>query len=103
MTFPFRFVYEHGLPFAIFFVLLNLITFALFHEDKRRAEKHAFRIRERELLGFAACFGGLGGILGMIVFHHKTKKPRFLILVPLFSIVQMILINLVFVYGPKAS
>ena len=100
--FIFHFIYDYALPFIVLFVLMNLITFALFHSDKRKAEKHTFRIPERDLLGFSACFGALGGILGMILFHHKTRKPKFFILVPLFAILQLIFINLLFKWGPSA-
>ena len=97
----FEFAYKYNIPFLVFFVLMNLVTFALFQADKKKAEKGAFRIPERDLLGFSACFGALGGILGMIIFHHKTRKPKFFILVPFFAIVHLILINLVFKWGPK--
>ena len=103
VKFIFEFIYKYNTFFLIFFVLMNLITFALFHSDKRKAEKNAFRIPERDLLGFSACCGALGGILGMILFHHKTRKPKFFILVPLFAIVHLILINLVFRWGPKGT
>ena len=97
----FEFIYKYNIPFLAFFVLMNLITFALFHSDKKKAQKNAFRIPERDLLGFSACFGALGGLLGMLVFHHKTRKPKFYILVPFFAIVHLVIINLVFKWGPK--
>lgn len=100
MKVPFQFVYRHGIPFLIFFVLMNIITFFLFRKDKKKAEKNMFRIPEKDLLSFSAAFGALGGLLSMIIFHHKTRKPKFYILVPLFAIVQLILINLVFRFGP---
>jgi len=103
MKFIFEFLYEHSFMFVVLFFLMNLVTFALFHSDKKKAEKNAFRIPERDLLGFSACFGALGGILGMVVFHHKTRKPKFYILVPLFAIVQLIFINLIFKWGPKGT
>ncbi len=91
-----EFIRSHGSIFLIIFLLMNLITFALFHSDKRKAQKKAFRIPESNLLGFSALFGALGGILGMIIFRHKTKKPKFLILMPLFAIVHLLVIYLVF-------
>ncbi len=100
MTALFHFVYEHGMPFLLFFILMNLVTFLLFRKDKKKAEKKAFRIPEKDLLGFSAVFGALGGLLGMIIFHHKTRKPKFFILVPLFALIQLMLINLVFRFGP---
>jgi hypothetical protein len=48
---------------------------------------HKWRISERMLLCFSF-FGGIGGLLGMLFFHHKTRKWRFKILVPLFAFVD---------------
>ena len=36
-----------------------------------------------------ACFGGLGGVLGMKVFHHKTQHWYFKVLFPVLLIVQI--------------
>lgn len=38
-----------------------------------------YRIRETTLLMTLACCGGLGGLIGMLVFHHKTRKPLFVL------------------------
>lgn len=38
--------------------------------------------------------GSLGGFLGMIVFHHKTRKWKFRIFVPVFLILQVICLYL---------
>ena len=67
--------------------LLSVITFILFRTDKRRAVQHRRRIPERTLLCFSV-FGGIGGLLGMLICHHKTRKWKFKILVPLFAFVD---------------
>ena len=67
--------------------LLSVITFILFGTDKQRALKHKWRIPERTLLFFSV-FGGIGGLLGMLFFHHKTRKLRFKFLVPIFAFVD---------------
>ena len=36
-----------------------------------------------------ACFGGLGGMLGMKVFHHKTQHWYFKVFFPVLLIVQI--------------
>ena len=56
---------------------VNLFSFALMGIDKRRAKRRQWRIPERTLFLAAACFGALGGTLGMVVFHHKTKHWYF--------------------------
>ena len=71
---------------------MTIVTFVLYGVDKRKAKKGQWRIPEKTLLLFAACFGGLGAFLGMKIFRHKTKHTSFKILVPTFMIVQFILI-----------
>ena len=55
----------------------NLVVFLLYGADKRKAQRGAWRIPERVLLGCSILFGGVGCVLGMICFRHKTKKPLF--------------------------
>ena len=71
---------------------MTIVTFVLYGVDKSKAKKGQWRIPEKTLLLFAACFGGLGAFLGMKIFRHKTKHTSFKILVPTFMIVQFILI-----------
>lgn len=71
---------------AIYLLVVNLIAFALYGIDKRRAIKHQFRIPERTLLWMARIGGGVGSWLGIKIFHHKTKHARFRIAVPLWTV-----------------
>ena len=71
---------------------MNVLTFALYGIDKSRARRGAWRIRESTLLGTAACFGALGALLGMYVFHHKTKHRAFALGVPALLLVQAVLL-----------
>ena len=71
--------------------LCSVITLLLFGIDKGRAIRHKWRISERTLL-IASSFGGIGGLLGMLLFHHKTRKWKFRILVPLFALIDALVI-----------
>ncbi|ABX40941.1 protein of unknown function DUF1294 [Lachnoclostridium phytofermentans ISDg] len=59
--------------------------------DKKKAKAREWRIRERTLFLIAFIGGSLGSLLGMKVFHHKTKHKNFQILIPLFLILQITL------------
>ena len=72
-------------------VLVNLITFAVYGIDKLKAVKGAWRIPERVLLLLAACGGGVGALLGMLVWHHKVRKPKFFIGVPAILLAEFII------------
>lgn len=76
----------------ILIIIINVITFILYGVDKRRAKRKRWRISEKTLLVFTFCGGGLGAILGMSYFHHKTKHLKFRIFVPIFFIMQLILL-----------
>lgn len=71
---------------------INAITFALFCLDKARAVRGAWRIPEKVLLSCSAVGGAAGGLLGMRVAHHKTRKPPFYLGVPAMLIVQAALL-----------
>lgn len=62
---------------AIWLALVNLITAAVFWLDKKRAEKGRFRVRERELLLWAALGGSPAAFWAMRRFRHKTRKKSF--------------------------
>lgn len=68
--------------------VINVITFAAFGLDKRKAKKRKFRIRESVLLGLALIGGSLGAMAGMFLFHHKTRKPTFRIGIPVLFLLQ---------------
>lgn len=73
----------------IFYILLNIFSFFLYGLDKYKAKKEKWRIKENTLL-FFSFLGIIGGLLGMAVFHHKTKKKKFRILLPLFLIAEVV-------------
>ena len=75
----------------ILFILINAAVFILYGVDKYRAVSHRWRIPEAVLLAAAACGGSAGALLGMYVFHHKTRKTKFRIGVPLLLILHMMI------------
>ena len=74
--------------FIILFLIVNLVVFAMYGIDKWKAIHHKWRIPEATLIG-AAFFGVVGALFGMIVFHHKIRKPKFYISVPLIMILDV--------------
>lgn len=79
---------------SIALVVMNAIAFIRMGMDKQRAINGKWRIPERELLLWCACFGALGGYLGMRRFRHKTKHKKFMVLIPLFLFLQALLLAL---------
>lgn len=69
---------------------INLVALIFYGIDKRRAVRHQWRIPESTLLLLAAVGGGVGALLGMTLWHHKTRKWKFRILVPVFLILWIV-------------
>lgn len=61
----------------IYMAVVSSAAFFAYGIDKHRAKKGAWRISEKTLLGLGVIGGALGGLLGMKMFHHKTKHRYF--------------------------
>ena len=81
----------------IYLLIINIIAFLAMFIDKKKAEKDRWRIKESTLLTLALIGGSIGAIVGMYTFHHKTKKPRFFIGIPVMIVLQILLIVAVLV------
>ncbi len=55
----------------------TLPAFAMYGIDKRQAQQGGWRVPEVVLHGLALIGGVLGAWAGRAVFHHKTQKPAF--------------------------
>lgn len=77
-----------AVPAAAVYLAVNVFVFALYGADKLKAIHHKWRIPESALIT-AAFFGVIGALCGMYLLHHKTKKPKFYITVPLIFIAEL--------------
>ena len=73
-----------------YLVGINLLAFLMYGLDKYLARKKLYRVSEYSLLVLSFFGGSIGSILGMIIFHHKTKKISFWILNMIFLIIWII-------------
>ena len=89
----------NSIPFILFYYFggVNLLLFILIGMDKRAARRKKWRIPERRLLTLGMIGGGFGGILGMIIFHHKTHRIYFTIC----YVVNIICWGIAFLYFTK--
>ena len=71
--------YVGRLPFAVVYayLVLSLLTFALYAWDKRAAVRDRPRIRERTLHLLALAGGWPGALLGQQWLRHKSQKSSF--------------------------
>lgn len=83
-----------------YILLINLTGFVAMYIDKKRAKRNEWRIKEVTLLSIVLLGGGIGSIIGMYKFRHKTKKLRFTVGFPTIVITQIVLIIYCLIANP---
>ena len=79
--------------YIILIILIwNIVVFAMYGIDKWKSMNNKWRISENTLILSAFFMGSIGGISGMIVFHHKTKHKKFKVLLPIAVIINIAII-----------
>lgn len=82
-----------------FFLLMSILSFALFLSDKKKAEAGKDRTKEKTLLGSAVFGGSCGALIGRIVAHHKTNKIYFSITIYLSFLLQIAVLVLLGIFA----
>jgi uncharacterized membrane protein YsdA (DUF1294 family) len=60
-----------------YYLIINVATFFVYWKDKSAAQHGRWRTRESVLLTLSLFGGALGGLMAMVLIHHKTRKPIF--------------------------
>jgi uncharacterized membrane protein YsdA (DUF1294 family) len=76
-------------PLLIWICAVSLVTFILYGYDKSQAKLGGARVPEIVLHVLALAGGFPGGWLGRAVFHHKTQKPVFTIVLIISSVLYL--------------
>jgi uncharacterized membrane protein YsdA (DUF1294 family) len=74
----------------ILLLAINLICLITFGIDKFNSKRRGPRTPEKRLLALGF-FGPFGALAGMLLFRHKTRKIKFLI-IPIFALLQAIIL-----------
>ncbi len=81
-----------GVLYALCYLcVINLVTLIAYGADKLAAIRGARRAREDRLLLLAAVGGSVGALIGMLLFRHKIRKPKFFLGVPVILGLQLAL------------
>lgn len=78
-----------NIKFIYYIIFINIITFILFAIDKLKAIKEKSRVRNLTLFIVSILGGSVGALLGMHIFHHKTKTWYYIYGIPLILIIQI--------------
>ena len=78
----------------IVWLAVNAVVFAMYGIDKRRARRGKWRISERTLLLGTWLLGGVGALLGMRTFRHKTLHTAFRVSAPVAAALSVLVMAL---------
>lgn len=84
-----------------YIISVNLFSFLIMGIDKWKAIRKKWRVSERTLFFLALFCGSIGILIGMYVFHHKTRKLRFAVGIPALLVIQLLLLGLLFSWNQK--
>lgn len=73
------------------YFMLNIIGLIMMRVDKKRAQKHQYRISEKTLWMVAILGGAVGTTAGMKLYRHKTKHTSFKVGFPILAVIELIL------------
>ena len=83
---------------AVYLLGINLVSFFLMGIEKIKARTLKWRIPEKTLFAFALLGGSIGSILGMRIFHHKTRHWYFVWGMPCILLAQLALAGVLYQY-----
>ena len=78
-----------------YLIIINIAAWIMYGRDKWKAKSGAWRIPERTLLLTALAGGSVGALAGMLLFHHKTRKPKFMIGVPVMFAAHCVIVGVI--------
>ncbi len=85
-------------PIILWSFIASLTALILFGIDKSKAKQKKWRIPENTLIWISVLGGGLGALLGMLLFRHKTRRLKFLLGIPLCIVLNGITAYLFYQY-----
>lgn len=83
---------------CIWYGFFSIFLFTLYGVDKAQSKINGRRIPEKTLHLLSIAGGFLGGLIGMQFFHHKTRKPIFLVILLVSLITHLSILLTVFCY-----
>lgn len=79
---------------AVYLIIINLIAIVITAHDKLAAVHHRRRVSEKGLMLISALGGAPAMYLTMLVIRHKTRKPLFMIGIPVIFLLELAIVLL---------
>lgn len=72
----------------IYLAVISIVAIVVTVLDKLRAKRHGWRVKESTLLIISALGGSAAMYITMLMIRHKTRKPKFMLGIPVIMLVQ---------------
>lgn len=73
----------------LYLIGINIVSFIIYGIDKILAIFNKRRVSEKNLILLSIIGGSYGSLLSMLIFHHKIRKKKFIII----NLVMIIIIS----------
>ncbi len=83
----------------LYLIIINIMGLLIMLIDKKKAINSKWRIPEKTIFIVTMLGGGIGTIIGMYKFRHKTKKLKFTIGLPVITLSEIVLIIWIAIRG----
>lgn len=85
----------------IYLVLINIVAIFITVADKQKAKHNRWRIKEADLLLVSALGGAVGMYITMRIIHHKTRKAKFMVGIPIIFFTELIAVVSVLLWASR--
>lgn len=79
----------------LYYFITNVIAIMITIRDKVAAVNKRRRVSEKNLMLLAILSSGIGMWITMLLIHHKTKKRKFMIGLPMIFVMELLIIIVV--------
>ncbi|MDO4531334.1 MAG: DUF1294 domain-containing protein [Bacillota bacterium] len=73
-----------------YYAIVNIALYTMMVVDKKRAQKNAWRIPEKNMYILSVLGGGTGGLIAMVFKRHKNRHMDFILVFTTTAILHMV-------------
>lgn len=84
------------LIFLGYIIVINIVSAIVTIVDKVKAKNDKWRVPEKSLLILSAIGGAVGMYITMHLIHHKTRKMKFMVGIPIIFFAEILIVVLLF-------
>lgn len=91
------------IPITIYFIIISSVGIFMTIKDKTAAIAGKKRVPEKKLMALGLWGGAFPMFITMNIIHHKTKHAKFMLGLPLYAILHIIIIGVAVYFINKVT